>query len=225
MKKLAFLTILSIPFLLVSCGEKDNGGNNSENTPVGGQTIQPSDKAKAFKDKANEYHTSFEITLKDPEAEGNQFMTYGCYYYEGVIESIYYIQSERAETGFPNYSFSIYNDRYNEGTYTSSSLFDGTTQTPLCSDEYALRLVKEGAYLGQEGISSANKESTSSVSLLGHACDKYVISSFVGSATYYISKQFGFSLQCEYNSEGESGYLFQLEAITLGSCPMLEMLM
>lgn len=47
MKKLAFLTILSIPFLLVSCGEKDNAGNNSGNTtPVGGQTIQPNDKAK-----------------------------------------------------------------------------------------------------------------------------------------------------------------------------------
>lgn len=224
MKKLAFLTILSIPFLLVSCGEKDSGGNNNENTtPVGGQTIQPNDKAKAFKDKANEYHTSFEITLKDPEVEGNQFMTYGCYYYEGVIESIYFIQSERAGTGFPNYSFSIYNDRYNEGEYISSSVFDGSTQTPLGSDEYAFGLVKEEAYLGQESISSsANKESAS---LLGHACDKYVISSFGGSATYYISKQFGFSLQCEYNSEGESGYLFQLEAITLGSCPMLEMLM
>jgi hypothetical protein len=223
MKK-SFLAILAIPFLLVSCGEKDNGGNNSDNTtPVGGQTIQPSDKAKAFKDKANEYHTSFEITLKDPEVEGNQFMTYGCYYYEGVIESIYFIQSERAGTGFPNYSFSIYNDRYNEGEYISSSVFDGSTQTPLGSDEYAFGLVKEEAYLGQESISSStNKESAS---LLGHACDKYVISSFDGSATYYISKQFGFSLQCEYNSEGESGYLFQLEAITLGSCPMLEMLM
>ena len=224
MKKLAFLTILSIPFLLVSCGEKDSGGNNNENTPpVGGQTIQPSDKAKAFKDKANEYHTSFEITLKDPEAEGNQFITYGCYYYEGIIESIYYIESERAGTGFENYSYTIYNDRYLEGVYTSSSSYDGTTETSLGSDESALVLVKEGAYLGQEGISSST--SKESASLLGHACDKYTISSFGGSASYYISQQFGFSLQCEYNSEGESGYLFQLEAITLGSCPMLDILM
>ena len=223
MKKLAFLTILSIPFLLVSCGEKDNGGNNSGNTPVGGQTIQPSDKAKAFKDKAAEYHTSFEITFKDPEVEGDPFTTYGCYYYEGIIQSIYFIQSERAGTGFQNFSFSIYNDRYIEGVYTSSSLFDGTAQTPLGSDESALALVKESAYLGQESISSST--SKESASLLGHACDKYVLNSLGGSASYYISQQFGFSLQCEYNSEGESGYLFQLEAITLGSCPMLEILM
>ena len=223
MKK-SFLAILAVPLLLVGCKTNNSGGNGNGGggniTPPGGDSIQPTDKAEAFKDACADQELGFEISVEDVESEGTKpYITYGFVHLDSNHYGYYFIYSERVGTGWDSGAFDIYMDQYNNGQLEESTHFDGATSTSLGRSGAAMDLIAMMAYVGQEAVSATATKTDHT--LLSHACDKYTITTYGDTVNYYISKSLGFTLQCDYDIQGEgTGYVYKLEGITTLGNPM-----
>lgn len=223
MKK-SFLAILAIPFLSVGCKANNSGGNGNGGggniTPPGGDSIQPTDKAQAFKDACAGHELGFEITIKDVESESDEcYLTYGLAPISSTSYSYYFIQSKYIETGWENSTYQAWHDDYIDGNYRSTVYWNDGEGSDLGQTNTALQMSSLMAYVGQEAIKTSASKTDAVVK--SHSCDKYTITTYGDTVNYYISRSLGFTLQCDYDIQGEgTGYVYKLEGITTLGNPM-----
>lgn len=217
MKK-SLLFVLGIPLLLVGCKANNSGGNGNGGggniTPPGGDSIKPTEIVQAFKDACADQELGFEITVKDVESESDEcYMTYGLAPISSTSYSYYFIQSKNIGTGWEHSTYQAWCDDYINGDYRSTVYLNNGESSDLGQTNTAVQMSALMAYVGQDAV-SATATKTSAL-LLSHECDKYTITTYGDTVNYYISKSFGFTLQCDYDIQGEgTGYVYKLEGIT-----------
>ena len=223
MKK-SLLFVLSIPLLLVGCKANNSGGNGNGgggNTSADlGPTIAPADTKAAFLEAVQREGRSFEYTMKNCDNDDEEYITIGCLYFDASNYNIYYIDSVKYGTGWDNYDYNISVDVYDSGSFAEGQHWaKGDEQLTRVPNEVAMPVVQRLAYADQSLVPQTTTKVDATV--LGHLCDKYTVSYYGESASFYVSQSLGFTLQSEYNAEGEHEYITQLMAITLGDTPMI----
>lgn len=225
MKKLMF--VLVAPLLLVGCRANNSGGNGNGgggNTSADiGPTIAPADTKAAFLEAVQREGRSFEYTMKNCDSEQEQYLTVGCLFFDASNYNIYYIDSAKYGTGWDNYDYNISVDVYDSGSFAEGQHWDNDDeQITRVQSEVAMPIIERLAYADQNMVpETATKVDAT---LLGHLCDKYTVSYYGESASFYVSQTLGFTLQSEYNAEGEHEYITQLMSINLGDTPMMNSL-
>ena len=216
MKKILF--VLAASLLLVGCKANNSGSNGNggggDSTPAGGDSIKPTDIVQAFKDACVGYELGFEITVKDVESESDEcYMTYGLAPISSTSYSYYFIQSKYIETGWEHSTYQAWCDDYIDGNYRSTVYLNNGESSNLGQTNTAVQMSSLMAYVGQEAIMTSTSKTDALVK--SHSCDKYTITTYGDTVNYYISKSFGFTLQCDYDVQGEgTGYVYKLEGIT-----------